>query len=132
MDSKILDKLIDRSFEKRSMPLKEFLASENLDTYELGYIDILYADNLNNAIVPCRGYLILTRERWSDEYKGLVAEYALYSEHDNDNRPPLRNSLNMNATYKLEYVCDTQYENMAYAISYATKHIENMEKEDNK
>lgn len=119
MNTKLLDELIDRAFEKRSMPLHDFLISENLDTYETGCIDILYADGLNNAIVPCRGYMILARERWNEEDKTTIAEYAIYSEHDHDGHP-LRNSLNANATYHLEYVGEEQFENMAFAIAYAT------------
>jgi len=118
MESKLLDELIDRASQKRSMPLRDFLISENLDTYEPGYIDILYADELNNAIVPCRGYMILARERWSVEDNSIVAEYAIYTQHDHDGHP-LQNSLNYNATYKLEYVAEESFENMAFAIVHA-------------
>lgn len=113
-----LDELIERAHAKRSMPLCDFIESEGLDTYELGMEDILEADFLNVAIVPCREYLILTRERWNEEDKALVAEYAIYSQHDRDGQT-LKNSLNMNATYELEYVGDQQFENMAFAIAWA-------------
>ena len=112
------DELIERAHEKHSMPLSDFIESEDLYTYELGMEDILEADFLNVAIVPCRGYMILARERWNDEDNETVAEYAIYSEHDNDGHP-LRNSLNANATYHLEYVGEEQFENMAFAIAWA-------------
>lgn len=112
------DELIERAHEKHSMPLSDFIESEDLYTYELGMEDILEADFLNVAIVPCREYLILVRERFNEEDKAIVAEYAIYSQHDHDGRT-LKNSLNMNAIYELEYVGDQQFENMAFAIAWA-------------
>ena len=113
-----LDELIKRANSKRCMPFDEFIESEHLETYELGYEDILYADDINNAIVPCRDYLIIVRERWNDEDNAPVAEYAIYSQHDKDGNN-IMNSLNMNATYNLEFVSDQQFENMAFAIAWA-------------
>ena len=118
-----LNTLIERAYEKRRMPLFDFIESEGLDTYELGYEDILYADWLNNAIVPCNEYMILVRERCTEDGSGTVAEYAIYKEHDRDGRP-LLNSLNANAIYKLEFVGEETFDNMAHAIVYATNLID--------
>lgn len=123
-----LDELITRANEKRSMPLYDFIMSEHLQSYQLGYEDILYADDLNNAVVPCREYLILTRERL-DSDNNFVAEYAVYSQHDADNAP-LCNSLNMNATYTLEFVGEETFENMAFAIAYAADLVRKMTDND--
>ena len=112
-----IDELIKRAEELRHTPIDEFIEEEDLYTYELGYEDILWADDLNNAIVPCYDYMILARERLDDDYN-TVAEYAIYSQHDKDGHP-IMNSLNMNATYKLEYAGDQQFDNMAAAIAYA-------------
>lgn len=124
-----LDELIERANAERSMHFDEFIEKENLYEYELGYEDILYADNLNNAIVPCREYLIIVRERWNEEDHAPVAEYAIYSQHDKDGEN-LMNSLNMNATYKLEYVGDQQFENMAFAIAWAADLVFHMTNPD--
>ena len=124
-----LDELIERANAEHSMPFDEFIEKENLYEYELGYEDILYADNLNNAIVPCRDYLIIARERWNEEDHAPVAEYAIYSQHDKDGNN-LMNSLNMNATYNLEYVGDQQFENMAFAIAWAADLIFHMTNPD--
>ena len=122
------DELFSRSCEKRTMPLADFIETENLGTYELGYEDILYADELNNVKVPCRGFMILVRERL-DENHELVSEYAIYSQEDRDGHP-LRNSLNMNAIYHLEMVGEETFENMAFAIAYAADLIRRMTDND--
>jgi len=112
-----LDELIKRANEERHMPIDKFIEKENLSKYELGYEDILYADDLNNAIIPCYDYMILARERLDENYN-TVAEYAIYSQHDKDGKN-IMNSLNMNATYELEYAGDQLFDNMAAAIAYA-------------
>lgn len=124
-----LGELIARTCEKRSMPLADFIETENLGTYELGYEDILYADELNNAKVPCREFMILVRQRLDDENHCHVAEYAIYSQEDRDGHP-LRDSLNMNAIYHLEMVGEETFENMAFAIAYAADLIRTMTDND--
>ena len=121
--------LVDRAMEERTMRLHEVIERENLTEYELGYEDILYADDLNNAVVPCENYMILAREYYDDEKKDVAAEYAIYSQHDRDgmDRP---NTLNMNATYRLEFVGEETFRNMASAIAYAVNLIYSMDKED--
>lgn len=113
-----LDMLIERSYETRTMPLRELIVSEHLEKYELGLEDILYADNLNNAIVPCYEFMILAREYYIPEQNEITAEYAVYSQHDHDGHNII-NSLNMNAEYHLEFVGEETFDNMALAIAYA-------------
>lgn len=110
--------LVDRALEERTMPLADFIEKENLHEYELGYEDILYADSVNNAIVPCEEDMILAREYYDDKKNEIVAEYAIYSQHDKDGMN-IVNSLNMNATYRLEFVGEETFRNMASAIAYA-------------
>lgn len=110
--------LVDRALEERTMPLADFIEKENLREYELGYEDILYADSVNNAIVPCEEDMILAREYYDDKKNEIVAEYAIYSQHDKDGMN-IANSLNMNATYRLEFVGEETFRNMASAIAYA-------------
>lgn len=117
--------LVDRALEERTMRLHEVIERENLSEYELGYEDILYADSTNNAIVPCEGFMILAREYYDDQEKHVSAEYAVYSQHDRDGRN-IANSLNMNAVYKLEYVGEETFRNMASAIAYAADLIYRM------
>lgn len=115
--------LVERAHNYRSTPLYDFIMKEHLQKYRLGYEDILYADSLNVAIVPCLGYMILARERYDKASKQTVAEYAIYSEHDDDGRP-LYNSLNANAEYILETVGEETFSNMAFAIAYAANLID--------
>lgn len=114
--------LVDRAMEERTMRLADVIEQENLHEYELGYEDILYADNLNNAVVPCEDYMILAREYYDDLEKHVSAEYAIYSQHDRDGQN-IPNSLNANAVYKLEYVGEETFRNMASAIAYACENI---------
>ena len=124
--------LVDRAFEERTMRLAEVIEKEKLYEYELGYEDILYADSINNAVVPCEDSMILAREYYDDDTKQIAAEYAIYSQHDLDGMNST-NTLNMNAVYKLEYIGEETFTNMAYAIAYAADLIRNItdnEKED--
>ena len=124
-----LDKLIERAEEKHSMPLKDFIKSENLETYELGYVDILYADELNIAKIPHEEYMILLREREEGgPDRPNVVEYAIYSQEDHDGIT-IYNSLNMNATYHLVNVCTDTFRNMASAIAEATEEIYNIDEQ---
>lgn len=117
--------LVDRALEERTMRLCEVIERENLTEYELGYEDILYADSTNNVIVPCEGFMILAREYYDDLEKCVSAEYAVYSQHDRDGHN-IANSLNMNAVYKLEFVGEETFRNMASAIAYAADLIYRM------
>ena len=120
--------LVDRALEERTMRLAEVIEKENLYEYELGYEDILYADSINNAVVPCEDSMILAREYYDDDVKQITAEYAIYSQHDRDGMNS-KNTLNMNAVYKLEYVGEETFTNLAYAIAYAADLIKKMEDE---
>jgi len=117
-----LDTMINRAFEKRCDSLSSIIDSENLYEYELGHVDIIYADELSCAIVPCEEYMILAREHYDNESKSLVSEYAVYTQHDKDG-DNIRNSLNMNAVYKFMYVCEETFTNTAYAIAHAATRI---------
>lgn len=110
------------------MRLADVIEKENLYEYELGYEDILYADSLNNAVVPCEDSMILAREYYDDDAKQIAAEYAIYSQHDRDGMNST-NTLNMNAVYKLEYVGEETFSNLAYAIAYAANLIKTMKEE---
>lgn len=120
-----LDELVGRAIEKRTMPLAEFIATENLQHYELGYEDILYADAINVATIAHEEYMILLRERYDDTAKTTVVEYAIYSQEDRDGKP-LFNSLNVNAIYHLVKVGTGSFRNMATAIAEATNEIYNI------
>ena len=124
-----LDALVGRAIAKRSMPLREFIRTENLQDYELGREDILYADAINVAIIPHEEYLILLRERWDDESHAPVSEYAVYWQEDFDGRP-LINSANMNATYHLLIVGFGSFRNMAGAIAEAVEEIHHVTEEN--
>lgn len=121
--------LVDRALEERTMCLAEVIEKENLYEYELGYEDILYADSVNNAVVPCEDSMILAREYYDDDAKQIAAEYAIYSQHDRDGMNS-KNTLNMNAVYKLEYVGEETFTNLAYAIAYAANLIRTIAEND--
>ena len=119
-----LEDLVNHSFETRTWNLSDIITNEKLTDYELGYEDIIYADSNNYAIVPCEEYLILAHEHYDEQNKKVVSEYAIYSQEDHDGHP-LRNSLNMNATYHFVYVHDETFESMAGAIAHAYNAIKN-------
>ena len=123
-----LDALVERAFAQRNVGLADVIESENLYEYELGHEDIIYADSLNWVVVPCGEYMILAREHYDADAKAIVAEYAIYSQHDHDGEN-IRKSLNMNAVYKLEFLGEETFDNMAYAIAYAADLIHNMKEE---
>lgn len=116
--SENIDALVERAFAKRFDHLADIIESENLYEYELGFRDIVYADEVNYAIVPCEYYMILAHEHIDRESNKPSAEYAIYSQHDRDGRN-LHNSLNMNSVYELEFLGEEEFTNMAYAIAYA-------------
>lgn len=115
----------ERAIQKRDMPLRELIASENLQTYSRGHVDILYGDDMNNAMVPCCGHMILTRDRYSKERHDFVAEYAIYRRKDMDSFGEDISNMNGNvflceAVYELMFVSDETFDSMADAISFAT------------
>ena len=121
--------LVDRALEERTMHLADVIEKEHLYRYELGYEDILYADDINNAVVPCEEYMILAREFYDDVEKHVVAEYAIYSQHDRDGMN-ISNSLNVNAIYQLEFVGEETFTNMAYAIAHAANLVHTITEND--
>lgn len=134
MNKTNLDALVERAFNQRTDSLSAVIAQEHLEEYELGYEDIIYADDLNWAVVPCEDRMIMAREHYDYDSKELVAEYAIYTQHDRDGQN-IRNSLNMNAVYRLEFLGEETFTNIAYAIAYAadlirtiTENDRNMEK----
>ena len=110
--------LVERAIEKRNESLYDLIHSENLEEYEPGTLTILEGDELNHAIVPCKEFMILVRDRWDGETSEFISEYAIYSQRDHDDHP-IMNAMNANATYVLEYVGEETFENMAAAIKYA-------------
>lgn len=126
---KLIEELVERATEKRAMPLAELIESENLQTYVPGTMTILYGDELNNAIVPCEDRMILVRDRYDENVKAFVAEYAIYSQHDADGIN-MSNALNANATYRLEFVGEETFRNMAAAISHAYNLITTLTEND--
>lgn len=116
-----LDELVSRAMEKHSMPLRELIETEHLQDYELGYEDILYADEINIAKIPHGEYMILVRQRWDEDIHDTVVEYAIYWQEDHDGHP-LYDSLNMNATYHLVSVRG-KFTNMVTAIAEAANDV---------
>ena len=124
-----LDALVNRAFEERCDTLATVIEKEDLYEYELGHEDIIYADSINWAVVPCEEHMILAREHYDYCSKRVVAEYAIYSQHDHDD-DNIRNSLNMNAVYKLEFIGEETFLNMAYAIAYAANLVRTITEND--
>ena len=115
-------KLVERAIETRNMNLHNLIRNEGLQEYEPGTLTILSGCELNNAIVPCKEYMILVRDRYDDTTDSFVAEYAIYEQYDRDGHN-LKNALNANAIYRCSYIGEETFENMASAISYAMKLI---------
>lgn len=115
---KKIEELVERAMEKSDMPLYDLIMSENLQEMELGTLTILSGNELSNAIVPCEEFMILVRDHYDAVAKDTVAEYAIYSQHDADGHN-LINSLNANAVYRLEFVGEELFANMAAAIAHA-------------
>ncbi len=127
----ILTKTVERSMEKHSMPLYDLIMEENLRTYVRGRVDILSVDELNVAMVPCRGFMIVTRERYDEKTHSCFSEYAIYHRTGKDTfgediSDMSENSFICEAVYQLEYVGEETFDSMADAISYATKLIHDM------
>lgn len=127
----IFDKTVERSMEKCSMPLYDLIMSENLQTYVRGRVDVLSVDELNTVMVPCLGFMILTRDRYDEDTHGRISEYAVYQRTGKDSFGDDISNTNGNtficeAVYQLEYVGEETFDSMADAISYATKLIHDM------
>ena len=120
------DALVERAFLYRTDTLAEVIEKEALTEYELGHVDIVEADDVNFAIVPCEDLMIMAREHYDYDSKKIAAEYAIYTQHDHDGNNSW-NSLNMNATYHFEYVCPDSFESMAEAIATAYHSIKSGE-----
>ena len=133
--NEIFDKTVERSIEKSSMPLDDLIMSENLQTYVRGRVDILSVDELNTAMVPCLGFMILTRDRYDEDTHDRIAEYAIYKRtgkdsFGNDISNTNGNTFICEAVYQLEYVGEETFDSMADAISYATKLIHDIKTYD--
>lgn len=131
----ILSKTVERSMEKHSMPLYDLIMEENLQTYVRGRVDILSVDELNVAMVPCRGFMIVTRERYDEKTHSCFSEYAVYQRTGKDTfgediSDMSGNSFICEAIYQLEHVGEETFDSMADAISYATKLIHDMKTYD--
>ena len=120
---KLLEELVERSIEYRYCPFDEVIKKEHLEEYQLGLVDIIYADSINFAVVPCNEHMIIAHEHVDKDTHEIVAEYAIYSQHDRQGEN-LRNSLNMDADYVLEYIGEETFTNMAFAIAYAANLID--------
>ena len=126
--NKILDEAVERAMEKRNMPLRDLITSEKLYTYVRGRVDVLYANELNNAMVPCRNHMILVKDRFDDEEDDWVAEYAIYrrtgkNSFGEDISDTSGNIFICEAVYELEYIGEETFDNMANAIAYAANLI---------
>ena len=133
--NEIFDKTVERSMEKCSMPLYDLIMSENLQTYVRGRVDVLSVDELNTVMVPCLGFMILTRDRYDEDTHDRIAEYAIYKRtgkdsFGNDISNTNGNTFICEAMYQLEYVGEETFDSMADAISYATKLIHDMKTYD--
>ena len=130
-----VNEVCERAMEKRNMPLYDLIMSENLQRYVRGRVDIFYGNELNNAMVPCRGFMILAKDRYDDDKHDWVAEYAIYRRADKDSfgddiSDTSGNVFMCEAVYDLEYVGEETFENMASAISYATNLIYSMKESE--
>lgn len=125
----LINELVERSIEKRNMNLSDLIDSENLDVYKPGTVNILTVDEMNNAIVPCRGFMILAHEHYDEDIKKVCSEYAIYKEVPNA-APALYDSMNYDARYELEYIGDEVFDNMAFAIAWAADLIFHLTNED--
>lgn len=122
---------VNRGFETRNMPLSELISSENLDTIELGTVNILTCNELTNAMVACLDVMILAREFYDFEQDKIVAEYAIYKQKDHDGHNVM-NTLNINATYHFSYIGEERFDSVGAAIACAVSAVyrEHEEKED--
>lgn len=130
-----VNEVCERAMEKRNMPLYDLIMSENLQRYVRGRVDIFYGNELNNAMVPCRGFMILAKDRYDDDKHDWVAEYAIYRRAGKDSfgddiSDTSGNVFMCEAVYYLEYVGEETFENMASAISYATNLIYSMKESE--
>ena len=126
---KMLDEAVERANEKRNMSLADLIESENLQTYVRGYVDILYADDMNVSMIPYHGYMILTRTRIDDATGDWVAEYAIYRRTGKDSFGNDIGEWNGNvfvaeAEFKLEHAGEETFEDMVSAIKYASDLID--------
>lgn len=123
--------LFDRAHEymMNETPLAELIEKEHLDELSIEYETILYAMEACHAIVPCYDSLILAYDRYNSASHSRVAEYAIYSQHDRDGKN-LQNAINYNAHYRLEYVGEETFENMAAAIAYAYNLVRQLHQND--
>lgn len=112
--------LFDRAHEymMNETPLAELIEKEHLEELSIEYETILYAMEACHAIVPCYDSLILAFDHYDSDIHSTVAEYAIYSQHDRDGRNH-PNAINYNADYKLEFIGEETFDNMAAAIAYA-------------
>ena len=120
--------LFERAMEKWSYSLKDLIESEKLYTYTVGHLSVLYYAEIQHALVPCNGYMILAREHYDDNDKKHIAEYAIYKLADKDalgydNTGLDNNVFNYEAVYNLHHICGETFDNMALAICNATKWI---------
>ena len=123
--------LFDRAHEymMNETPLAELIEKENLAELSIEYETILYAMEACHAIVPCYDSLILAYDHYNSASHSRVAEYAIYSQHDRDGKN-LQNAINYNADYRLEYVGEETFENMAAAIAYAYNLVHTLHEND--
>ena len=98
--------------------LSDLIEKEHLEELSIEWETILYAMEACHAIVPCYDSLILAFDHYDAGNHCRTAEYAVYSQHDRDGRN-IPNAINYNAEYRLEYVGEETFENMAAAIAYA-------------
>ena len=130
-----VNEVVERAIETRAMPLYDLIMSENLQTYIRGRVDIFYGNELNNAMVPCRGYMILVRDRYDTVSEDFIAEYAIYKRSDKnyfgEDISKMSGDVFMcEAVYTLEFVGEETFDNMASAISCATKLIYSMKESE--
>lgn len=126
---KMLDEAIERANEKRNMSLADLIESENLQTYVRGYVDILYADEMNVSMIMYHGYMILARTRIDDNIGDWVSEYAIYRRTGKDSFGNDIGEWNGNVfvaeeEFKLEHAGEETFEDMFSAIKYASDLID--------
>lgn len=126
---KMFTETVERSMSKGEMPLAELIKSENLQTFARGYVNVLSVDELGVAMIPYHGFMILVRDRYDNQEKDYVDEYAIYRRtgkdtFDNDIGEWSGNVFVAEAVYELEHVGEETFEDMVSAIKYASDLID--------
>lgn len=123
----IINKIFDRVMDEREMTMSEIIEAEHFDTYVPGRVDFLYVEDLFTSVVPCRGKVIIVRDRYGSAAHKHVAEYAIYNLTDKDTFgdpvDPNSEVICAESVYKFDHVCTQVFDNQALAVAHAVNVI---------